>query len=53
LSELEIKDAPVKVSGKVSYAEQKAWIENKTIKNIILFGKTFDKDRYDATIKAC
>jgi len=45
--------APVRVCGKVAYAEQKAWIENKTIKDTILFGEPLDEERYQATIKAC
>jgi len=53
LSKLEITDAPVKVCGSVAFAEQKAWIENKTIKDTILFGKKLDEERYQMCVKAC
>jgi ABC-type lipoprotein export system ATPase subunit len=53
LSQLDISEAPVKVCGKVAFAEQKAWIENKTIKETILFGKELDEERYQMCIKAC
>jgi len=39
--------------GKLAYAEQKAWIENKTIRDTILFGKEYDEERYKICIKAC
>lgn len=39
-------NAPVRLCGKLAYAEQKAWIENKTIKETILFGETLDEERY-------
>lgn len=38
----DLTDAPIKISGSTSYVEQKTWIENKTIKEIILFGDTYD-----------
>lgn len=55
LSKLKIKDteAPVQVSGSIAFAEAKSWIENKTIKETILFGKEYDEKRYKACIKAC
>lgn len=48
-----IPDAPVKLSGSLAFAEQKSWIENKTIKDTILFGRPYDEKRFNATIKAC
>lgn len=37
------KYAPVKLQGSLAIAEQKVWIENKTIKDIILFGKDLNE----------
>ena len=51
--ELEIKDKPIHVSGTISYVEQEPWIQNKTIKDNILFGLPFDSKRYVDTIRAC
>ncbi|KAJ3116045.1 hypothetical protein HK100_001174, partial [Physocladia obscura] len=36
----------VAFSGSLSYAAQTAWIQNATIKENILFGKPFDKQKY-------
>eukprot|EP00928_Gymnodinium_smaydae_P039135 TRINITY_DN26803_c0_g3_i1.p1 TRINITY_DN26803_c0_g3~~TRINITY_DN26803_c0_g3_i1.p1 ORF type:complete len:1351 (-),score=174.93 TRINITY_DN26803_c0_g3_i1:204-4199(-) len=41
------------VAGKVAYTSQVAWIRNATLKDNILFNQPFDKDRYDAVMKAC
>ena len=45
--------SPVVHEGAMTIAEQRAWIENKTIKQIILFGRPLDQKRYDETIQAC
>ena len=36
-------DKPVRVNGTLSFVEQKSWIQNKTIKENILFGDKLDK----------
>lgn len=41
------------MQGSISYVEQQSWIQNKTIKQNILFGSQFDPARYENTIKAC
>ena len=38
---------PVKICGSMSYVEQTSWIQNKTIKDNILFGSQFDADKYE------
>ena len=44
----------ITLRGSVAYVGQKAWIQSKTIKDNILFGKEFDQKRYDDSIKyAC
>lgn len=37
----------------ISYAQQVPWIQNKTIKDNIIFGYDFDKERYDRVIRIC
>jgi len=37
-ADAKVTDAPIKVCGSIAFAEQKSWIENKTIKETILFG---------------
>lgn len=53
MSKEPIDKAPVQISGSASFAEQKAWIESKSIRDVILFGLPYDKERYDLTIKSC
>ena len=48
-----IKDAPIKQQGTLSYVEQKAWIQNNSIKDIILFNQPYDEQHYKETIKSC
>ena len=36
----------VEVGGTLAYVPQQAWIFNATVKENILFGKPFDRDRY-------
>ncbi|KAL1703735.1 hypothetical protein EV121DRAFT_260520 [Schizophyllum commune] len=37
----------------VAYAAQEAWVLNDTIKNNVIFGYTYDEDRYRRVIEAC
>jgi len=39
--------------GFVSYCAQSPWVVNDTVRGNILFGREFDKDRYDRVIEAC
>ena len=43
--------AKITVCGSKAYVAQKAWIQSKTIKENILFGLPFDKQRYKNSIK--
>lgn len=53
LGELPISDGDRKVHGRIGYASQQAWIFSGTVKENIVFGQEFDKDRYLEVIKAC
>ncbi|XP_070559515.1 ATP-binding cassette sub-family C member 8-like [Ptychodera flava] len=37
----------------LSYVPQKAWLQNATLRDNILFGKEFDQNRYQDVIEAC
>ena len=52
-SDLKLTEKPIQINGSLSYVEQSAWIQNKTIKENILFGSPFDPMRYEQTLKAC
>ncbi|XP_070573726.1 ATP-binding cassette sub-family C member 9-like [Ptychodera flava] len=37
----------------VSYGAQKAWLQNASLRDNILFGEPYDQKRYKAVVKAC
>ena len=45
--------APVSLSGSVSYVEQQHWIQNATVRDNILFGSEFDARKYARVVKGC
>lgn len=53
LQELPIECGSINVNGTISYASQEPWMFGGTIRQNILFGQEYDRERYDATIKAC
>ncbi|XP_075974897.1 multidrug resistance-associated protein 1-like isoform X2 [Anticarsia gemmatalis] len=53
LGEMNKVSGRVNVKGVTSYVTQQSWIQNDTVRNNILFGKTLDKSKYHKIIKAC
>ncbi|XP_060528661.1 multidrug resistance-associated protein 1-like [Cylas formicarius] len=53
LGEMEKLGGRVNTVGSVAYVPQQAWIQNATVKDNILFGKPFDKIRYNKVLEAC
>jgi len=53
LGETEKLDGKVNVKGSVAYVPQQAWIQNATLRENILFGRTFDSKRYAKAIYTC
>ena len=43
----------VEVAGRVSYCEQRPWIQSATLRENILFGQQLDLPRYAAVLSAC
>ncbi|KAK5971311.1 Multi drug resistance-associated protein variant [Trichostrongylus colubriformis] len=39
--------------GKVAYVPQQPWIQNMTVRDNILFGKPFDRRKYNQVLSAC
>ena len=37
----------------MSYVPQQAWIQNNTVRENIVFGKPFEKGRYNRILDAC
>ncbi|KAF8936121.1 hypothetical protein BGZ58_004586 [Dissophora ornata] len=53
LGEMHKYSGTVRSYGSLAYVAQSAWILNDTVRNNILFGKPYDKERYLNTIRAC
>lgn len=53
IGEMKKLSGDVEVTGSVAYCSQQAWIQNATLKDNILFGVPFDKDRYEQVIDVC
>ena len=51
-----IKNPPgnkIKINGSLAYVPQKAWILNDTVRNNIIFKKTFEPERYKTILNIC
>lgn len=46
-------DPESKLRNSIAFAAQTPWLQQKSIKDNILFGEPFDEARYDATLEAC
>ncbi|KAG5674807.1 hypothetical protein PVAND_004755 [Polypedilum vanderplanki] len=53
LGEMEKISGRVNTIGSIAYVPQQSWIQNATLKDNILFGRPFDKKRYEQIIEAC
>jgi ABC-type multidrug transport system fused ATPase/permease subunit len=50
---MEIKKGKVTYSGSVGYCPQEAWIQNASLKDNILFGQPFIKEKYENAVRQC
>ena len=53
IGQLTPAEGTVTVGGKVNFATQQAWIFSETVRENILFGETFEKEKYEQVIRAC
>ncbi|XP_023979013.1 ATP-binding cassette sub-family C member 4 [Physeter macrocephalus] len=53
LGELPPSQGLVRVHGRIAYVSQQPWVFSGTVRSNILFGKTYEKERYEKVIKAC
>ena len=51
--EIPILSGGVTVNGRLSYASQVPWIFSGTVRQNILFGEPFLKEKYRAIVSAC
>ena len=45
--------APILISESISLVQQNPWIQNKTVRDNIVFGEPWDETRYEETLKIC
>ena len=48
-----VLDNSVLFQGALSYVPQQAWIQNMTLRDNILFSKSYNKDKYEQVLDAC
>lgn len=53
LRELPPSQGLVSVHGRIAYVSQQPWVFSGTVRSNILFGKKYEKERYEQVIKAC
>ncbi|XP_070201853.1 multidrug resistance-associated protein 1-like [Littorina saxatilis] len=53
LGEMEKVEGRVVVKSRIAYVPQQAWIQNATLRDNILFGKEYNRHKYEAVIDAC
>jgi ATP-binding cassette subfamily C (CFTR/MRP) protein 4 len=53
LQEYQIDRESVTITSKISYASEQPWLFPSTIKQNILFGANYDKERYLAVLQVC
>uniref|UniRef100_A0A452EAR3 Cystic fibrosis transmembrane conductance regulator n=1 Tax=Capra hircus TaxID=9925 RepID=A0A452EAR3_CAPHI len=53
LGELPPSQGKVSVHGRIAYVSQQPWLFPGTVRSNILFGKKYEKDRYEKVIRAC
>ncbi|XP_007472006.1 PREDICTED: multidrug resistance-associated protein 4-like isoform X1 [Lipotes vexillifer] len=53
LGELPPSQGLVSVHGRIAYVSQQPWVFSGTLRSNILFGKKYEKERYEKVIKAC
>ena len=53
LKEISLTRGTIKVKGGLSYAGQESWVFGSTVRQNILFGQPYDRQRYQRVVKAC
>ena len=53
LGEMEKINGTVSTYGRIAYVPQQAWIQNCTLRDNILFGKSFESTTYKKIVDAC
>ncbi|KAA6365038.1 MAG: putative ABC transporter family protein, partial [Streblomastix strix] len=53
IGDIEKQSGEVKCNGSIAYCPQTPWINNQTIQDNIIFGNTFDEEKYNEVVHVC
>lgn len=53
LRELSLRSGDIHLCGSIAYVSQQPWVFSGTLKENILFGKKYVKEKYDEVISVC
>jgi ATP-binding cassette subfamily C (CFTR/MRP) protein 4 len=53
IGELENYSGRVSIGGKIYYISQQSWIFPATLRQNIIFGNPYDKEKFDKVVEAC
>ncbi|KAF5275656.1 hypothetical protein FQA39_LY06768 [Lamprigera yunnana] len=53
LGELDIVEGSMELNGSISYASQEPWVFPATVRQNILFGNEYNKERYNEVVRVC
>lgn len=53
LNELPLTSGEIQMSKSIAYVSQSAWVFSGTVKENVLFGQPYMKEKYNKVIKAC
>ncbi|XP_051166278.1 ATP-binding cassette sub-family C member 4-like [Leptopilina boulardi] len=53
LKEIALTEGSIRVKGGLSYAGQESWVFGSSVRQNILFGQAYDRQRYQRVVKAC
>ncbi|KAL8189884.1 UNVERIFIED_CONTAM: Multidrug resistance-associated protein 4 [Gekko kuhli] len=53
LGELAASKGFVNARGRIAYVSQQPWVFSGTVRNNILFGKAYEKEKYEKVLRAC